>query len=151
MAFLCRGRVNQVGAVSALIGRVRRSAAGRHPARAGRGGFWRRTSWGANLKRHLFAGALALGLSVGATAHAAIDITVTPWLAPNFFGSPSFAPAAANAVNALMNGQTTGGVAGTPSYFQAQSNITAQEAIVTGFPSWLGQADPGTVFEMIPE
>ena len=97
------------------------------------------------MKKLLFAATLGLLLASGA-AHAAISISVTPWLAPNAFGSPSFLPAAANAVDALYAGQTSGGTPGTPTFFQAQSNVTAQESIVTGFPSWLGQADPGTVF-----
>jgi hypothetical protein len=99
-----------------------------------------------HLKCFVTSGALALTavLSLGASAaQAGIDITVTPWLAPNAFGSPSFAPAAANAVDALYNGQTSGGAAGTPSFFQAQSNVQASETIVTDFASWKGQLNPG--------
>jgi hypothetical protein len=88
--------------------------------------------------------ALTAALALGASAaHAGIEITVTPWLAPNAYGSPSFAPASANAVDALYNGQTSGGTPGTPSFFQAQPNVQASEAVVTTFASWKGQVDPG--------
>jgi hypothetical protein len=98
------------------------------------------------LKSLVTTGALALtaALTLGASAaRAGIDITVTPWLAPNAFGSPSFAPASANAVDALYQGQTSAGTPGTPSFFQAQSNVQASETIVTDFASWKGQVNPG--------
>jgi hypothetical protein len=97
------------------------------------------TSFASNSALALTA-AIVLGAS---SAQAAINITVTPWLAPNAFGSPSFGPAAANAVDALYNGQTSGGTAGAPSFFQAQSNVQANETIVTDFASWKGQVNPG--------
>ena len=75
----------------------------------------------------------------------ALTVQVTPWLAPNAYGSPSFAAAEANAVQAMYNGLSTYGASG-PTQFQANSNVTSAEAIVTGFPSWMGQTDPGTVF-----
>lgn len=79
-------------------------------------------------------------------AHASLLVTVTPWLAPNAFGSPNFGTAEANAVQAMYQGVSSYGTAGTPGYFQAQATVTSAEAIVTGFPSWLGRVDPGTVF-----
>lgn len=93
----------------------------------------------------LVAGACALAMASTA-AHAAVTITVSPWLAPNAFGSPSYGAAAANAVDALYQGQTTGGVAGLPTYFEVRSDVTAAETVVTGFNSWRGKADPGTVY-----
>ena len=96
------------------------------------------------LKRLLFAGAFALAAALGASGAQAIEIVVTPALAPNAFGSPNFPAWEANAVNALYTGQASGGAAGTPAFYQAQSNVTSREAVVTGFPSWLGQLDPGT-------
>lgn len=96
------------------------------------------------MKKFLLAGAVALATAVGAGSAQAIEILVTPTLAPNAFGSPSFADWQTNAVNALYAGQTSGGTAGTPTYYQAQSNVTSAEAVVTGFASWRGQLDPGT-------
>lgn len=88
------------------------------------------------------AGILAIALSPAQ----AVQIDVIPWLAPNGWGSPSFNGAEANAVQAMYQGLTSYGTPGTPTYFQAQSNVTSAEAIVTGFPSWLGRTDPGAVF-----
>lgn len=76
----------------------------------------------------------------------AMTLDVTPWLAPNAYGSPSFATAQQNAVQAMFLGVDSYGVAGTPGYFQARPNVTTKEAIVTGFNSWLGQANPGASF-----
>lgn len=76
----------------------------------------------------------------------AITISVTPALAPNYFGSPSWGGWEANAVTGELSGGVPTGTPGTPTYFQPQSMVTLKETIVTGFPSWLGQADPGTVF-----
>ena len=87
---------------------------------------------------------LALGLLAATTvAHAdGITITVTPWLAPNAFGSTtSFAGAQANAVQAEYLGVSSFGAAG-PTQFNADPNIKSSQAIVTGFNSWMGVADP---------
>jgi hypothetical protein len=75
-----------------------------------------------------------------------VGITVSPSVGPNGWGSANFPPYAANAVYALEHGLTSYGTPGTPSYYQQESNININQMIVTGFPSWLGQADPGTVF-----
>lgn len=92
---------------------------------------------------------LGLAVLVGTTllaasAHASITIKVTPSLAPNVYGSPSFAAYTVNADNALYTGASSAGTAGTPTFYQARSNVTSREAVVTGFPSWLGQLNPGT-------
>ena len=64
-----------------------------------------------------------------------ISIVVTPWLAPNGLGSPSWAGAEANAVYAEMNGLSTYGAPG-PTQFNAQTTpITAAQGIVTDFTS----------------
>lgn len=111
--------------------------------------------WGASgvvgvllLKRLvLCASALAVSLAAGATTAQALPvITVTPSVAPNAFGSPSYAAYVANAVGALHDGQTSRGDPNLPSYYQAQSNVLASQVIVTSFATWLGQQDPGTVF-----
>ena len=89
--------------------------------------------------------AAAAVMSAAGAAHA-ITITVTPALAPNAYGSPSFAPWTGNAFAALYDGQTTAGAAGTPSYYQAQSNVQAKDLVVTNFSAWMGQAEPGGPF-----
>jgi hypothetical protein len=77
-------------------------------------------------------------------AKADIVINVVPWLAPNAFGSPSWSQAQTNAMQGMMNGGVATGTG--PSAFVPQSNLTAPQGIVTGFPSWLGKVDSGTVF-----
>ena len=94
--------------------------------------------------RHILALAALLGLAAGA-AHA-LTITVTPSLAPNAFGSPSYAPWVNNAFNALYAGQASAGTPGTPGYYQAQSNVQASDLVVTNFSAWMGQAEPGGAF-----
>jgi len=87
----------------------------------------------------LFAAASALG--------GPITITVTPSIAPNAFGSPYWDAYVANAVSALETLQMSNGDPALPSYYLAQTApLTPYEVIATGFPSWHGQADPGTVF-----
>jgi hypothetical protein len=91
---------------------------------------------------------LALGLlCASAAAHAdPVTISVTPWLAPNAFGSPSWTQAQLNAVQAEMNGVSTFGAPG-PTQFNAQTTpITGGEAVVTPFTSWMGVADPTGAF-----
>jgi hypothetical protein len=88
----------------------------------------------------------AAAVTSAAGAAQAITITVTPTLAPNVFGSSSFAPWTDNAFTALYNGQTSAGAPGTPSYFQAQSNVQAKDLVVTDFSAWMGQAEPGGAF-----
>jgi hypothetical protein len=91
-------------------------------------------------------GVAAAVVTSAAGAAQALTITVTPTLAPNVFGSSSFAPWAANAFTALYNGQTSAGAPGTPSYFQAQTNVQAKDLVVTNFSAWMGQAEPGGAF-----
>jgi hypothetical protein len=86
-----------------------------------------------------------LALAIAPCAQAA-TIVVTPALAPNAFGSAYFADWTANAIGALHDGAASAGDPSLPSYYQAQSNITPAQSLVTGYPSWMGQTDPGTVF-----
>ena len=95
--------------------------------------------------KRLVVGVVAM-LGIALTHAQATSITVTPWLAPNAFGSPSFAGAEANAVQGMYHGGVATGTPGTPTYFQPQLNVTSAQVIVTGFPSWLGQVNPGTVY-----
>ena len=76
----------------------------------------------------------------------AVEIAVTPWLAPNVFGSPSYTGAVANQEYALLNGLSSYGAAG-PTQYNANSNVTAAEAIVTGFNSWMGIANPASPYQ----
>jgi hypothetical protein len=82
----------------------------------------------------------------GASVAQATTITVTPTLAPNAFGSPSYSGWVANAVQAMYQGASSYGDPNAPTYFHAQSVVSASEGIVTGFPSWKGSADPGAKF-----
>ena len=82
-----------------------------------------------------------------ATIATAATITVYPSIAPNAFGSPSYAAYVNNATTALYNGASAGGTPGLPTYYQQISgSISISQMIVSGFPSWNGYADPGVVF-----
>ena len=92
-------------------------------------------------------GAALLSLALALAAHAQVTIEVFPTLAPNAFGSPSFAAWTDNAFTALYGGSLVAGTVGTPSYFSVTpSTLGATDVFVTSFPSWRGFADPGTVF-----
>ena len=93
--------------------------------------------------RILSAAALLLGMVTSANA---VIIDVTPWVAPNVFGSPSYAAAEANAIYALFHNLNSQGAAG-PTQFNAQSNVTSKEVVVTGFNSWRGQTAPGAPYQ----
>jgi hypothetical protein len=93
-----------------------------------------------SLQLALFA-SLTLLFGITPAKAADISITVTPWLAPNAFGSPSWDTAVSNAVYAEENGLSSYGTG--PAAFNAQTTaIDPSQAIVTGFNSWLGVADP---------
>jgi hypothetical protein len=99
----------------------------------------------------LCASALAATLAVCATGAQAQTrggpvITVTPSVAPNAFGSPSYADYVTNATGALHDGAASRGDPSLPSYYQAQSDVLASQVTVTSFPTWLGQQNPGAVF-----
>lgn len=81
---------------------------------------------------------------------------VIPSVGPNSFAVPSGPVYNDNAVNAIYQGlATTGtpsvtfGTPGTPPYYVGLPNnafVPVTNNIVTDFPSWLGNADPGTTF-----
>jgi hypothetical protein len=73
-------------------------------------------------------------------------ITVYPSLAPNVFGSPSFTQYQSNAISALQLNVSSFGNPNSPTFYTQTSNVSASQGIVTNFPSWLGFADPGSVF-----
>jgi hypothetical protein len=95
---------------------------------------------------------LVLALSAGAAQ--AITIEVYPSSAPNAYGSPSFFDNGvipgyqSNAISAIGSGLSTYGNPALPTYYSRwpSSTLTVADNIVTGFPSWRGQADPGTAF-----
>lgn len=89
---------------------------------------------------------IAFATSLCAAAFAAPTITVTPTLAPNVFGSPSYPSWVGNSYQAQLQGLTTFGTPGTPDYYQAQAVVDRHEAIVTGYNSWKGVANPGAPF-----
>ncbi len=92
------------------------------------------------------AAVLAAAMFAAAGPAVAASIVVTPWVAPNGFGSPSYAGAVLNANTALHGGQTSAGDPNSPTYFEADSNVTRDEVIVTGFSSWRGTADPAAPY-----
>jgi len=88
-----------------------------------------------------------LSAALAFVAQAQITIDVTPSLAPNAFGSPYWNDYVSNAVTALMNNDGTYGNPALPSYYSKITGpIPIQDNIVTGFNSWLGDANPGTDF-----
>lgn len=92
-------------------------------------------------------GAALLALVLALASHAQVTIDVFPTLAPNSYGSPSFAAWTDNAFAALYGGSLVAGDVGTPSYFSvAPATLAATDVFVTSFPSWRGFAEPGTVF-----
>ena len=86
-------------------------------------------------------------LLAAALCPAAPVFQVFPALAPNAYGSPSYDGWVSNAIYALEHGLTSYGTPGMPTYYsQASSSIPGADIQVTSFYSWMGQANPGTVF-----
>jgi hypothetical protein len=76
-----------------------------------------------------------------------ITISIFPALAPNRWGSPSWNAWASNAVTAILNGHSSYGDPSSPTFYQQITNaVPVTNNLVTGFPSWMGQSDPGNVF-----
>ncbi len=76
-----------------------------------------------------------------------ITISVFPALAPNRWGSPSWNAWASNAVTAILNGDSSYGDPSSPTFYQQITNaVPVTNNLVTSFPSWMGVADPGSVF-----
>ncbi len=89
---------------------------------------------------------LLTGLAAASALAGPITIDVRPALAPNGFGSPSYAAWLANAYEALSTGAASAGTPGTPSYYEQRDQFDGRENMVTSFNSWLGQADPAPAF-----
>jgi len=93
----------------------------------------------------LLLASIATALLAAVAPAGATVIDVSPWLAPNAFGSPSWTQAQQNAVQAMHDGLSS--VGSGPAAFNVQTSpVTADQVIVTGFPSWMGKVDPGNVF-----
>jgi hypothetical protein len=91
--------------------------------------------------RFLVAG-LALASLAGVASADSFSIVVSPSLAPNAFGSPSFSTYQSNAVYAINNGLSSYGDPSSPTYYeQITGPVSVASAIVTGFPSWRGNAN----------
>lgn len=91
--------------------------------------------------------ALVFAAAASAAPGSGITVSVTPSLAPNAYGSSYWGGYVSNAVNALYTGASTYGSPGDPAYYQAVTGpINVKDNIVTGFNSWLGDANPGTDF-----
>ena len=88
---------------------------------------------------------LAAASALAAVA-APITIDVSPALAPNGFGSPSYAAWLNNAFAALNSGATSAGTPGTPSYYEQRNSFDGHENLVTSFNSWMGIANPAAPF-----
>jgi hypothetical protein len=65
--------------------------------------------------------------------------------APNYYGSPSWSEYAANAILGLENGCAAEGLPG-PAEYTSLAWIVPSDAMVTSFPSWAGQANPGGAY-----
>lgn len=95
-------------------------------------------------KRLMSIACAAVVLAMPATLLASkIKIRVIPALAPNVFGSPSWSAWAQNAVYAIYNNLDTYGDQTQPTFYRrSPHSLAANQIIVTGFASWLGNADP---------
>ena len=97
-------------------------------------------------------GVIAIGVAMAANASAGpIKISVFTTLAPNIAGAASFPAWQANAITSLTQALATAGTPGAvgtggPTQFQVQSSVDARDLTVTSFNSWLGTADPASVF-----
>lgn len=85
-------------------------------------------------------------LALPVIAQADPVITVSPTIAPNAFGSPSYATWEQNAVSALQAGVPAFGNPASPTYYYQTTTTSYGGIIVTNFPSWMGQTNPGTNF-----
>lgn len=99
------------------------------------------------LVRVVFLTFLMLMVGVPMVQADSVNISVTPSIAPNAFGSPSWSSWVTNAIFALQNNLQSAGTAGSPDFYQAITGpISGNQILVTSFNSWLGQTNPGSVF-----
>lgn len=94
-----------------------------------------------------FAACLTLHGFASTASAAPITIDVVPSLAPNVFGSPSWAGYLSNALNSLENGLGDIGNRSTdPTAYERNDTILPHEFIVSSFNSWNGVAAPAAPF-----
>ncbi|HTS17165.1 MAG TPA: PEP-CTERM sorting domain-containing protein [Verrucomicrobiae bacterium] len=90
--------------------------------------------------------AITIGLTAAITATAQVTITTEATMAPNIYGSPSWSAWAANATYAAENGLTSYGAAGPSQFSVAPLSLPVAANFVTGYASWMGQADPAAPY-----
>jgi hypothetical protein len=88
----------------------------------------------------------AISLTAAMCASAAVTITVDATMAPNAYGSPSWNAWIANGFYAVENGLSSYGPAGPTQFNVTTSPLPVAANFVTGFPSWMGQADPAAPY-----
>ncbi|MFO0815552.1 MAG: hypothetical protein U0796_20230 [Gemmatales bacterium] len=98
-------------------------------------------------KQGVLAFLLCLIFSSALLAQDGPTVNVYPSLAPNVYGSLSYPTWESNAIAALQSGAASGGDNTLPSFYQQIPNGSLVNPwLVSEFPSWLNQANPGTVF-----
>jgi hypothetical protein len=91
--------------------------------------------------------AFVVACFAGVTRADSLTIAVVPTHAPNAFGSPSFDAYQSNALYALEHGLSSYGDPASPTSYQAvTAPLSLPTAIVSGFPSWMGAADPSAPY-----
>ena len=89
---------------------------------------------------------VAISLVAAMSASATVTVTVDATMAPNGWGSSSYATWAANGIYAMEYGLTSYGAAGPAQFNVTTSPLPVSANFVTGFPSWMGQADPAAPY-----
>jgi hypothetical protein len=90
---------------------------------------------------------LLISTALAAVASADVGLTVCASMAPNRWGSSSYDGYAANALIALETGGcSTAGNPLQPTAYSTVSQINGDQNVVTGFSSWLGNANPTGAF-----
>jgi len=93
--------------------------------------------------------ACVLASSISSLSLASFTTNVVASSAPNFYGSPSWSGYRDNAMYALRNGLTSygGDPTITPTAYSALGeSVNVGANLVTGFPSWMGYANPTGAF-----
>jgi hypothetical protein len=89
---------------------------------------------------------LAISLAAAITARAQVTVTTEATMAPNIYGSPSWNAWVANGFYAAENSLSSYGAAGPSQFNVAPVSLPVAANFVTGYPSWMGQADPAAPY-----